>query len=212
MDHDTFLSMVVDEILKDGYARQRDAAHAAARRYFVEKDEVMVGKERYGIVDFVIRLLTDMRVNHHIEWTPQHDKFVINDFACVINQQGLLTELRKIAPTVPIKQNPFKSSKMIRTISYKWSEFESKMGKAVPARKRYMRISLIAMYADYIGRQLAWPEHYKHIKTGVTAGHMSFLPSIGRVTGIKAISLLMDNASDVTMRQYHEAATRFKRR
>jgi hypothetical protein len=212
MDHDQFLSWVVDEILKDADKRQIKEAHEETTRRFVLPKDSIIGYHSFGIIDFVMRLVHDMHQIHGIKWSHTHPQFVINDFACVVNKQEKINDMKAVAKRIPMLQDPYKLTKMARVIDSKWKQFDAQMNKQIPQHKRYFRISLIAMYAHYIGKQLPGDDAYPTLTRRVTGCKESFLPGITRRAGLKATGILMDTAMEITMRDFAEAKTRFKTR
>jgi hypothetical protein len=212
MNHDQLLSRVVDGILRDAADRQTAIANEVTRRYMVYEDDSIVGYHSYGLSDFVIRLIHDMRYHHGIKWTHTHPTFFINDFACFVNKQGKLKKMAKTAKNIKLKQRPHKLSKIVYTINSKWTDFNERLDKDLPYNKRYFRISLIALYLHAIGKQLPDQSMYPRLTAKVTSGKESFLPAIGRVMGKEALAITMDTAKEVTMRDFTEAKSRFRAR
>lgn len=210
MNHDQFLSWVVNEILKDADNRQTELAYEVTSRRFISKKDSVVGYHTFGISDFVMRLVHDMHHIHGIKWIHTHPKFGINDFACVVNTQGKIQEMKKTAKKIPSLQDPYKLTKMVRVIDGKWKQFDSRMNKEIPQNKRYYKLSLIAMYAHYIGRQLPESLGYPELTRRVTGCKESFLPGVARRTGLTTLGILMDTALEVTMRDFSDAKTRFR--
>ena len=210
MNHDQLLSWVVEEILKDAANRQTEAAHEVTSRRFVLKKDSVVGYHTFGVSDFVMRLIHDMYHIHGIKWTHTHPKFVINDFTCVVNTQGKLDDMKKVAKKIPAVQDPYKLTKMTRVIDGRWKQFDARMNKEIPQNKRYYKLSLIALYVHYIGKQLPDSLEYPKITRQVTGCKVSFLPSIARQTGLAALGILMDTAMEVVMRDFADAKSRFR--
>jgi hypothetical protein len=210
MNKDQFLSLVVEEILKDAYNKQTEAAYEVTSRRLVEKKDSVVGYHTFGISDFVMRLVHDMYHIHGIKWTHTHSKLGINDYSYFVNKQEKIKEMREVAKKVRVVQIPSKLSKMTQVIDGKWKQFDARMNKEIPQNKRYYRISLIAMYVHYIGKQLPESLEYPKLTRKVTSCKESFLPGIGRHTGLTTLGILMDTAMEVVMRDFADAKTHFR--
>jgi hypothetical protein len=210
MNHDQFLSWVVNDILQDAVDRQKKEVYEVTERRFVLPKDSIVDYHAYSISDFAMRLIHDMYQIHGIKWTHTHPQFVINDFACVVNKQGKINEMKETAKQIPMLQDPYKFTKMVRLINGKWKQFDARMNKEIPYEKRYFRLSLISMYVHYIGKQLPDNGAYQDLSRRVTGCKESFLPGIARRIGLKATGIIMDTALEVVMRDFSEAKVRFR--
>jgi len=209
MNRDDFLSWVSDGLFADAYSRLKDATYKRIMRYDIERKDSVAGLQNYGILDFVIRLMDHMQAVHGIQWSPNHPTFVINDYLSFVNRQRKIQELKADANIIELVCVDGRLSKMTKTVGTAWRALERGINAKLPAHKRYYKMGLMALYVDYMRRQLNCPETHDKIMDKVLACKEAYLIGVARVVGARNMGLLMRNAEKQLFMKLEDAKETF---
>lgn len=207
MTQKNYLCGLSDRILATAWSRQKAAASHIVSWKLLSDEDSMVNLCNYGTLDFCVKLQRLMWERNDIVWDPVHIKYGLNDFLMHVNAQFASQDLDRYLGEIAVVQAPPSASKSIRAVNSNWMKFYRHMTKEIPEEYRYMRLSLILLYAKALALQMG-AEPYEHLRKRVLSDKVQILGELARTTAIKKLSGMMKEASDYAMVRFFDATNK----